>query len=173
MIKFSKKTLFNMSDFWIGDHVIVKSSGVKGIYRKDIDNHFAQIAIGDKLMRIKISDLQLLPDPTPELKPAGIPSKRIVNKATSPIPKTIDLHLEHLDPHGQINQNRMLDYQMEHCRKFINNAILAKYRTVLIIHGKGSGILKSSVWHYLEDHETVEFIFEKNNGGAAEVWLRW
>ena len=86
--------------------------------------------------------------------------------------KEIDLHLDVLDPKRQISQHRMLDYQIEACKKFLNAALEARYRTVVVIHGKGSGILKQEIQHLLKMSDLVDYSFEINNGGATEVWLK-
>ncbi len=59
-------------------------------------------------------------------------------------PKSIDLHadalnLDHLPPH------RLLEEQLAHCKRFLNDAIQKRIPKVLIIHGVGEGVLRQSI----------------------------
>lgn len=57
---------------------------------------------------------------------------------------SIDLHadalnLDHLPPH------RLLEEQLAHCKRFLNDAIQKRIPKVLIIHGVGEGVLRDSI----------------------------
>lgn len=161
-----------MNDFWIGDYVLVKSKNLFGKYHKDGQGDTCLIATKDGIITTHISDVCLADEPeemsVPILKPKHNKRRLKPQKAK----KEIDLHLDVLDPKRQISQHRMLDFQIEACRKFLNAALDARYRTVVIIHGKGSGILKQEIQHLLKMSDLVDYSFEINDGGATEVWLK-
>ena len=65
-----------------------------------------------------------------------------------------------------------LDFQLMQCKKFLDQAVQSRASRIVIIHGRGAGILKDQVCHLLEDYQQVYQQFEINRGGALEVWLR-
>ena len=68
-------------------------------------------------------------------------------------------------------QSRILDFQIEKARQFVEYAIENNRSKILIIHGKGSGVLKSETLEMLKDFYKVRYTFDKNDGGATEIWL--
>lgn len=65
-------------------------------------------------------------------------------------PNEIDLHIEVLFPeavHWSVAD--ILQKQMIACRAFVEKAIANKSRKVVVIHGKGEGVLKSEIYRYL------------------------
>ena len=84
----------------------------------------------------------------------------------------IDLHIESLAPHMiDALPERIRDFQIEKCRAFIEQCIQEKLPVVLIIHGKGKGVLRQEVIHLIKSFQEVRFFLEKHDGGALEVWL--
>ena len=65
-------------------------------------------------------------------------------------PSEIDLHIEVLYPeavHWTVAD--ILQKQMIACRAFVEKAVAKKKKQVVIIHGKGEGVLKSEIYRYL------------------------
>ena len=161
-----------MHDFWVGDYVLIKSKNLYGKYHKDGQGGTCLVSTKEGIITTHISDISLAEEPE---EVAISPKKSKKSHTTLKAPKAqkvIDLHLDVLDPRRQISQHRMLDYQIEACKKFLNAALKARYRTVVIIHGKGSGILKQEIQHLLKMSDLVDYSFEINEGGATEVWLK-
>ena len=115
-----------------------------------------------------------------------IVEKEIEAKIKSLIPESqaikkfeIDLHIEELlDDHSFMTNHEILTKQMNSCRQFIQRAITANMNRVVIIHGKGEGVLKSEIISYLsklKNHHDFNIEFfeapytEYGMGGATEV----
>jgi len=91
----------------------------------------------------------------------------------------IDLHIEMLlKSHSNMTNHEILMKQMESCRRFVSLAIQENWPRVVLIHGKGEGVLKSEVFSYLNKlkyENGYNLIFheaqfsEYGYGGATEV----
>lgn len=161
-----------MSDYWIGDYVLIKSKGLNGKYHGESSGDNAWVKVGEEIISVSLSDLAIAKEPERDSFQAPSHKNFQKKKKNQLAAREIDLHLEKLDPKGTVSQHRMLDFQIDACKTFIEKAIEARYRTVLIIHGKGAGLLKGEILHLLASSNEVEYTFEKNKGGATEVWLK-
>lgn len=91
----------------------------------------------------------------------------------------IDLHIEELiEDHRNMTNHEILTKQMTVCKGFIQNAIEKGLPKVVLIHGKGEGVLKAEIHSflnklrhyngvYLEYHDAS--FSEYGFGGATEV----
>lgn len=99
-----------------------------------------------------------------------------VRKSIKGIP-VIDLHIHELTEEGFDESNgRALERQMKVLRKFIEDAMNKKVRDLIIIHGVGSGILRSEVRNYLNGISGAEFFdadYTEFGVGATRVILRY
>lgn len=91
----------------------------------------------------------------------------------------IDLHIEELrDRHTHLTNFEIVQIQMTTCRAFVQESIGKKRKKIVLIHGKGEGVLKSEIRSYLErlsndrginlDYHDASFN-EYGIGGATEV----
>lgn len=63
----------------------------------------------------------------------------------------IDLHIEELrEFHTHLSNFEIVQIQMTACRSFIMESLAANRKKVILIHGKGEGVLKSEIRYYLE-----------------------
>ena len=93
----------------------------------------------------------------------------------------IDLHIERLtNSHSELTNHEIIQRQMAACRAFVQNAISAGQKRIIIIHGKGEGILKTEIHYYLSglgNRQSVNLDFheadyhEYGMGGATEVLI--
>jgi dsDNA-specific endonuclease/ATPase MutS2 len=163
----------NFNELWIGDLVYVRSLRRNGKWEGFIDEKTAQIKIGHSIQKIPIDDLS---EAEEEIIPAKFSLPSEDRNVSQPLfdSNSLDLHIEKLNPdllHQSAEQ--ILLHQTKMCRSFIEFAISKRWISILIIHGKGSGLLKHEVYHLLEGYEEVFHHLEKNNGGAVEVWFRY
>lgn len=91
----------------------------------------------------------------------------------------IDLHIEELvESHEHMTNHEILTKQLTVCRSFIQNAIQKGSKRIVLIHGKGEGVLKSEIHLFLnklrnfngvslEYHDAAYHEF--GMGGATEV----
>nr|WP_248278424.1 endonuclease MutS2 [Bacillus sp. DNRA2] len=125
-----------------GDEVKVLSFGQKGtLLAKKSDGHW-EVQIGILKMKVEETDLEYLSTPKQE-------EKR--HLATV---KGRDYHVSlELDLRGERFENALMRVE-----KYIDDALLAGYPRVSIIHGKGTGALRQGVQEYLRNHRSVKSI---------------
>ncbi|WP_100332082.1 endonuclease MutS2 [Bacillus xiapuensis] len=136
-----------------GDEVKVLSLGQKGhLIEKSGDGEW-QVQMGIIKMKVKESDLQWV---KAEKKPEPKPLATIRGK---------DYHVSlELDLRGERFEDALLKVE-----KYIDDALLAGYSRVSIIHGKGTGALRQGVQEYLKNHRSVKRIRfgEAGEGGSG------
>lgn len=162
--------MVNIKDLCIGDDLKQKSTGRIGKYDGD-QGHKVRFKVEDKIVLIAPSDLEEYHSTEADLDFKFDDNKINIHK-TVHVSDEIDLHIEKLAPHLQHqNQAMILDHQLSRVKKYIELAIQNRKFKVLIIHGKGTGVLKAEVLAILKDYAKVRYTFDKNDGGATEVWL--
>ncbi len=87
----------------------------------------------------------------------------------------VDLHIEELiDDMRGLSNSDMLQIQLTHARKKLDEAVTLHYRKVVFIHGVGNGKLKTEVRKFLSGYKGLEFFdasYAKYGAGATEVRL--
>jgi DNA mismatch repair protein MutS2 len=136
-----------------GDEVKVVSFGQKGHLIEKVSNNEWQVQIGIMKMKVKESDLEFI--------------KSTIVKETKPLTtiKGRDYHVSvELDLRGERFENAI-----SRVEKYVDDALLAGYSSVSIIHGKGTGALRSGVQEYLKNHRSVKRIRfgEAGEGGTG------
>ena len=136
-----------------GDEVKVLSWGQKGTLVERVSNNEWQVQMGIMKMKVKEKDLQYISSPKPvETKPLAMVKG-----------KDYHVNLE-LDLRGERYENALIRVE-----KYIDDALLANYPRVSIIHGKGTGALRKGVQEYLKNHRSVKNIRfgEASEGGSG------
>ncbi|MDF1698203.1 MAG: Smr/MutS family protein [Saprospiraceae bacterium] len=165
--------MIDINDLWIGDLLLLKKSGRIGKFDGRSGHKKVRVKIGNKIVISPITNIEMAPESsetTPDIFSLR-PEKKIVK--SSSFSDQIDLHIEVLNPslkHARVE--RIVDFQVKAAKKFIEESIASNTKQVLIIHGKGEGVLKLEIAHLLSLYDEVQFTFEKNNGGATEVWFK-
>ncbi len=123
-----------------GDEVKVISLNQKGHLIDKAGNNEWQVQIGILKMKVKEKDLEFVSSPKPvETKPLATVRGR-------------DYHVSlELDLRGERYENALVRVE-----KYIDDALLAGYPRVSIIHGKGTGALRQGVQEYLKNHRSVK-----------------
>lgn len=175
--------------FKIGDFVTVLHDTIKGKV-VEMGAQFVKIEDEDGFIRSYPSNkLVLQPkskDYSSEIEPTEKdliepPINSIPNVQTTPtfsIPE-IDLHIEVLrERHSHLTNYEIVQIQMTACRMFVSNALNSKHKKIVIIHGKGEGVLKSEIHTYLDklandwliNLEYYDASFQRyGQGGATEI----
>ncbi|MBZ5477766.1 endonuclease MutS2 [Bacillus sp. T_4] len=136
-----------------GDEVKVLSWGQKGTLLERVSNNEWQVQMGIMKMKVKEKDLEYISSPKPvETKPLATVKG-----------KDYHVNLE-LDLRGERYENALIRVE-----KYIDDALLANYPRVSIIHGKGTGALRKGVQEYLKNHRSVKNIRfgEASEGGSG------
>ncbi|MBD3636646.1 MAG: Smr/MutS family protein [Crocinitomicaceae bacterium] len=91
----------------------------------------------------------------------------------------IDLHIEELiDDHRNMTNHEILIKQMNICRGFVQKAIANNTKRIVLIHGKGEGVLKAEIHQFLNNLRNLNGValeyhdapyVEYGMGGATEV----
>ena len=90
------------------------------------------------------------------------------------IGETLDLHMERLNPTmANANPVHILEYQIRKCTSFINYIVRKRKLKAVIIHGIGTGQLKTEVKNICANYSEIIRINEVNNGGAQELHLMY
>lgn len=135
--------------FQNGDNVRVLSLGQKGTLLNKINDTEWNVQIGIIKMKIKTTDLEYIQPEKPK-KQRIITS---VHSSDSPAKSELDLRGERYED------------ALQKVDKYLDEALLAGYPQVAIIHGKGTGALRTGVTEYLKNHRMVKSI---RFGAAAE-----
>ena len=95
------------------------------------------------------------------------------HKRRGGIEEHIDLHIEQLiDSHRGMSNAEIVTFQMRAFERFFQNALRKNLYRVLIIHGKGEGVLRSEIHQYLRNFANVEFFDSDLGRGSTEVIIK-
>ncbi|MFJ7184395.1 endonuclease MutS2 [Lysinibacillus xylanilyticus] len=136
----------------VGDEVKVLSYGQRGTLLEKVSNSEWVVQMGILKMKISDSDLEYI-------KPEKEPVQRIsgVKNRNSHVKLELDLR-------GERYEDAIIRTE-----KYIDDALLANYGRVSIIHGVGTGALRQGIQSYLKKHKRVKsFRFgEAGEGGLG------
>ncbi len=138
-----------------GDEVKVLSFGQKGIIVDKINEREFQVQIGIMKMKVAKDDIQPL-EPVKKKEPKPLATIR-----------GNDVHVKpELDLRGQRYEDAMLKVE-----KYLDDALLAGYHSVSIIHGKGTGALRKGVKELVKKHPHVKHAKDAaaNEGGLGNT----
>lgn len=124
--------------FRIGDEVIIAGINKKG-YIQAIDGENATVKAGIITTKVKIADLRLV-----EEKP------KQDNKSQAVYHRPAEAVKNEVDVRGLTGDDAYFVID-----KYLDAAMLAGYRSVSIIHGKGTGALRTAVWEHLKHDKRV------------------
>lgn len=151
-----------MQTFKIGDMVAVLHDTIKGkivelstasVKMEDEDGFIrtyphSKIVLQQSKKDYKIES-KIINKDTITIKP--ILARNTIIKNEAAIPTEIDLHIEELmDYTTHLANFEIVQIQMTACRAFVLNAVAARLKKIVVIHGKGEGVLKSEIHHYLD-----------------------
>lgn len=134
----------------VGDEVKVLSYGQRGTLLEKVSNTEWVVQMGILKMKIADSDLEYIkPEKETVLRTAGV--------------KNRNSHVKlELDLRGERYEDAILRTE-----KYIDDALLANYGRVSIIHGVGTGALRQGIQSYLKKHKRVKsFRFGEAYEGA-------
>ena len=146
-----------MKRFSEGDPVYVRSIKKSGIVTRVLSDERLQVAIGDLSIRCATTDVeQSQARPTERTKEPV----RMVPASRSPIPKSVDLH------------GMTADDAVRAVERHLNRAILAGAEQTKIVHGLGTGKVRSAVHALLSSLAVVRaFRLNDANPGETDVYF--
>lgn len=123
-----------------GDEVKVLSYGQKGTLVEKVSDNEWVVQIGILKMKIEDTDLEYV---KPDKENQIVPKATVKNRNS-------DVKLE-LDLRGERYEDAILKAE-----KYLDDALLANYSRVTIIHGKGTGALRQGIQNFLKNHRRVK-----------------
>ena len=162
-----------ISELWIGDLLKLKKSGRIGKFAGISTEQKVKVKINGKIILTTPGNLEHAPDNHTDSENEIIPRPTFIRQQYKKLSNIIDLHMEVLNP-SMINARpeRIIDYQVNAAKIFIEEAIANGTQKIEIIHGKGAGVLKMEVEHLVHlNSEYVKAKFPTNGGGAIELWF--
>ncbi|MGD6802503.1 endonuclease MutS2 [Rossellomorea aquimaris] len=148
-----KKAASSQRELKPGDEVKVLTFDQKGHLVEKVSSKEWQVQMGIMKMKVKESDLEFIQA-----------EKKIETKPLATV-KGKDFHVGlELDLRGERFENAL-----SRVEKYIDDALLAGYPRVSIIHGKGTGALRQGVQEYLKNHRSVKRVRlgEAGEGGTG------
>lgn len=124
----------------VGDEVKVLSYGQKGTILEKAGEKEWVVQIGILKMKLPDSDLQYI-------KPEKEPAKKVVMNVRN---RNSHVKLE-LDLRGERYEDALILTE-----EYLDDALLANYPRVSIIHGKGTGALRQGIQQFLKGHKRVK-----------------
>ncbi|MCB0602183.1 MAG: Smr/MutS family protein [Saprospiraceae bacterium] len=166
----------DIKTLWVGDLVWVKSLQQRGTVRGRHGSNQAIVQIGETRLHVNGSDLELIPDQSDQsIDPFLLELTKEVPRRHPEwldFPRNLDLHLEVLNPElAHASPSRALTFQIAQAKKYLDQAIRLKLPSVVIIHGKGTGVLKMELEHLLGAFPAIRHFHAINEGGALEIWF--
>ncbi|MEH7417205.1 endonuclease MutS2 [Neobacillus drentensis] len=139
--------------FMPGDEVKVLTFGQTGTLLDRVSDNEWLVQIGILKMKVKEKDMEYLSTP-----------KQVETRPMAIVQGRDTLVKMELDLRGERYEDALLKVE-----KYIDDALLASYPRVSIIHGKGTGALRQGVQEYLRNHRSVKKIRfgEAGEGGSG------
>ena len=172
-----------IKNLWIGDEVrLIKSQRVGKVVKID-NNAKIVVSVGTSKVTTHAGNLELFRH-EPKQKFQDI-DEWLANNEKPSIEKNvkikkhvagnfIDLHLDKLDTQGKIIlEQNILEFKMNTFTTWFENTYKKRYATMTVVHGKGTGTLKSVLESWLKSDHRVQFIKSINDDGALEIWLKY
>lgn len=152
-----------------GDSVIISDTNGKGIVVSLPDNSgFCYVQAGIMKTKIHISKLRLDEKENVTLNSKKIESKVSTKNVQSVAERSASIELD--------IRGYSVDEGIYEVDRFIDNAIMSHMGVITIIHGKGTGVLKSAIRDHLRHHKQVKSsrrgVYGEGEDGVTVVELR-
>jgi DNA mismatch repair protein MutS2 len=135
-----------------GDEVMVSSIGQRGQIVEIVSGSEAIVQLGMMKMKAALADLDTLGGSSASKKP--------VQHVVTGVKRSRDEHIRsELDLRGSNLEDSLIEVD-----RFLDESFLANLGQVYIIHGKGTGVLRSGIQDYMRKHRNVKSYRSGNYG---------
>lgn len=157
-------------EIWIGERLRIKSSGQIGTFEGIVTDQIIKLKTAHQVIQIQLHQLELAEE---EITDNSIFFDQDTElKKKDKTQNSIDLHIEILAPNlSNARPERILLQQLRSFEIFMQKAIHNKLPHLIIIHGKGEGILRTEIQLKLKQQFNAKIIQSINDDGATEVWM--
>lgn len=135
----------------VGDEVLVETYGQRGTLLRKANDHEWQVQLGILKMMVNEADLvRVTPEKEPKQRVVAVRSNQAAH-----VPNQLDLRgMRYEEALAEVDQ-------------YLDAALLAGYPQVTIVHGKGTGALRTGITDYLKNHRSVSsYAFAPGNQGG-------
>ena len=158
-----KEGMKRATSVMLGEEVYVSTVGQKGVVMSLPDaKKMVQVQIGIMKMTVPLNTLGIDTQPKKQVKKTGVAN--MVKSKANAIKSSIDL------------RGYMVDEAIYEIDKYLDDAFLAGYDSVQIIHGKGTGALRKGVQEHLKRHHYVKTMriggFDEGGAGVTVVEIK-
>ena len=158
-----KEGMKRATSVMLGEEVYVSTVGQKGVVMSLPDaKKMVQVQIGIMKMTVPLNTLGIDTKPKKQVKKTGVAN--MVKSKANAIKSSIDL------------RGYMVDEAIYEIDKYLDDAFLAGYDSVQIIHGKGTGALRKGVQEHLKRHHYVKTMriggFDEGGAGVTVVEIK-
>ncbi|CAH1212110.1 Endonuclease MutS2 [Paenibacillus allorhizoplanae] len=139
-----------------GDEVRVISLGQKGHVVELVGTTEANVQLGIMKMKVQLSNLE---------KTGNAPQSKQPQKVATTLKRTRDDNVKmELDMRGMNMEEALIEAD-----RFLDESFLSNFGQVYLIHGKGTGVLRTGMQEYLRRHRHVKSyrMGNYNEGGAG------
>lgn len=138
----------------IGDEVLVESYGQRGVLVSRLKDGNWKVQLGMLQMSIPEEELTLIKTSHEQQKEQTMAT--VQRTQSKGLPSRIDLRGERYEE------------AMREVEQYIDQAIVAGYPSVTIVHGKGTGVLRKGIWQLLSRHRQVKgYDYAPQNAGGT------
>ncbi len=166
----------NIKELWIGESVEIVTSNRVGKFEGISKDGRARISHNGKIYLVRASNLKIYVEPKVDRV------KELMNEINQKSDACklgstndeIDLHINILNP-SLTNSlpEHILNNQLSACKAFVNQSIAGRAFFATIIHGKGTGVLRSEVLALLKNYNQIDRVEEIKDGGAQRVYFKY
>lgn len=115
--------IMELSEYWIGDWVRIKSRDIRGSFEGIHPSQQAYVKVHDKLLIVPVEDLESTEEPSPDilltLLEEDLPVQFAPIKQAIVFDHVIDLHYEKLAPERVNNPHtHIIEFQLESVKSF-------------------------------------------------------
>ncbi len=128
-------------EFKIGQKVLVKSLKKPGVLMEFLNSKAALVNVGKLELKIPITDLEAIINAKQSEKEKVSAKKFKPQKNLPGAPRQKSLKLDY---HGFTKATCLADFE-----KRLNQAYLNQVKEIIVVHGRGQGILKNALIQYL------------------------
>lgn len=142
----------NKQTFHVNDEVIVSSYGQRGELLRKIDDKHWEVQMGIIKMKVSTDEMERV---APEKSKPVSHRASVQRTGSAGIKATLDL------------RGKRYEEAMTETDRYIDAALLSGYDQVTIIHGKGTGALRSGITKYLQSNRRIKgFEYAPANAGG-------
>lgn len=165
-----------------GDHVAVISDTTRGVVKELLPQKKVLVLTDDgfentyqlkELVKVLPQSKKLVEIHSVPEKDKPVSKKNTVSSKQLQKGMEIDLHIHELiDSWKHMTNGEIVQLQLSHFKRKLQTAMKSRLNKVIVIHGKGEGVLRAEVRMLLDGFDNVEYFdasYLEYGAGATEI----